>query len=66
MTHARSSESSAKLSPFVARHIGPRHHEIQSMLDRLGYASLDELTRAVVPENIADDQPMTLLDGVSE
>jgi len=54
------------LSPFVSRHIGPRDNEIQFMLSELGYASLDDLTRAVVPENIADNSPMDLLAGVSE
>ncbi len=58
--------SSAVLSPFVARHIGPRDNEIQFMLSELGYASLDELTEAVVPENIADSSPMQLLPGISE
>jgi glycine dehydrogenase len=61
-----SNPRSSKLSPFVSRHIGPREHEIQSMLERLGYASLDELTRCVVPSNIADDSPMDLLPGVAE
>jgi len=56
----------AALSPFVSRHIGPRDHEIQAMLSQLGYKSLDELTRAVVPANIADDSPMDLLPGVTE
>jgi len=54
------------LSPFVSRHIGPRDNEIQFMLSELGYASLDDLTRAVVPENIADNSPMDLLAGISE
>jgi glycine dehydrogenase len=36
------------------------------MLERLGYDSLDDLTRAVVPGNIADDSPMDLLPGVTE
>jgi len=58
--------ASSKLSPFVARHIGPREHEIQSMLERLGFSSLDELTQAVVPSNIADDSPMDLLPSVTE
>ena len=58
--------SSANLSPFVSRHIGPRDHEIQFMLAELGYSSLDELTLAVVPENIADNSPMDLLAGISE
>lgn len=57
---------SAPLSPFVSRHIGPRDNEIQFMLSELGYASLDELTIAVVPENIADNSPMDLLAGLSE
>lgn len=65
MTNSRS-QSSAKLSPFVSRHIGPREHEIEAMLERLGYESLDDLTRAVVPANIADDSPMDLLPGVTE
>ena len=57
---------SAALSPFVSRHIGPRESEIQFMLSELGFASLDELTLAVVPENIADNSPMDLLTGLSE
>ena len=36
------------------------------MLAELGYSSLDELTLAVVPENIADNSPMDLLAGISE
>jgi glycine dehydrogenase len=36
------------------------------MLERLGYDSLDALTRTVVPANIADDSPMDLLPGVTE
>ncbi len=66
MLNSRSSNSSSKLSPFVARHIGPRDLEIQSMLERLGYDSLDDLTRAVVPGNIADDSPMDLMPGATE
>lgn len=62
MSHSRSTQ----LSPFVARHIGPRDYEIQAMLHRLGFNSLDELTKAVVPTNIADDSPMDLRPGVSE
>ena len=57
---------SVALSPFVSRHIGPRDSEIQFMLSELGYASLDDLTHAVVPANIADNSPMDLLAGISE
>jgi len=54
------------LSSFVNRHIGPRENEIQYMLKELGYGSLDDLTQAVVPDNIADNAPMDLLPGISE
>lgn len=54
------------LSPFVARHIGPREDEIQRMLQLLGYSSLDELSDTVVPKNIIDAAPMAILDGVTE
>ncbi len=39
-------------APFVARHIGPRDHEIARMLERVGYASLDDLVDAAVPAGI--------------
>ncbi len=54
------------LSPFVARHIGPRENEIERMLDVLGYRSLDELTNAVVPANILDTSDINVPGGVSE
>ncbi len=57
---------SAKLSPFVGRHIGPRDHEVQLMLERLGYETLDDLTRAVVPTNIADNLPADAMPGATE
>ena len=53
-------------SPFVSRHIGPREHEIKAMLGELGYSSLDELTSAVIPSNIADNARMQLHAGVTE
>lgn len=56
----------AALSPFVGRHIGPRDHEIQQMLESLGYDSLEALTHAVVPAQILDDADMPLEPGVTE
>lgn len=53
-------------SPFVARHIGPREHEIRYMLRTLGYSSLDDLSTAVIPGSIADNQPLAIDEGVSE
>ncbi len=58
--------TNARLSPFVARHIGPRDDEQRRMLSSLGYASLEELTKAVVPANILDTSDLGIDDGVSE
>jgi glycine cleavage system P protein (glycine dehydrogenase) len=38
---------------FVSRHIGPSIAEQEHMLAALGYASLDELTAAALPEGLA-------------
>ncbi len=57
---------SASLSPFVARHIGPREEEVQQMLSVLGYKSLDDLTHTVVPPGILEDSPLDILPGLSE
>ncbi|HMP78207.1 MAG TPA: aminomethyl-transferring glycine dehydrogenase, partial [Pirellulaceae bacterium] len=54
------------LSPFVFRHLGPRAHEIRSMLQQLGYESLDKLCRAVVPQQIALEGELQLPAGVDE
>ena len=51
---------------FIQRHIGPRVNDIQTMLQCLGYTSLDALTQRVVPERILDLSPMNLPEGVSE
>ena len=60
------SNAHSLFSPFVSRHIGPRQHEIEAMLHELGYRSLDELTSAVIPSNIADNTRMQLQAGVTE
>ncbi|HRI07361.1 MAG TPA: aminomethyl-transferring glycine dehydrogenase [Nannocystaceae bacterium] len=55
----------AALAPtdtFARRHLGPRDHEIQSMLGTLGLASLDALVAATVPASIRIDGPLRL-DG---
>ena len=54
------------MSTFKTRHIGPRQNDIQTMLNALGFKSLDALTKAVVPNSIADNSPLTLGDAISE
>jgi glycine dehydrogenase len=51
---------------FAARHIGPSPTEIDTMLDVLGMASLDELIDRSVPDTIRDRTPINLPDGLSE
>ena len=53
-------------APFVNRHIGPDDSQVESMLDRLGYASLDALMEAAVPKSIRSTDPLGLPAGVSE
>ena len=51
---------------FVNRHIGLSDADISTMLDELGYESLDQLTETVVPEGITDNSPLHLSAPVSE
>ena len=45
---------------FASRHLGPRADDIAAMLEPLGFASLDALTDAVVPESIRLRKPLDL------
>jgi len=51
---------------FVARHIGPREHEIEEMLEKIGVSSLSELIDQTIPENIRLEKPLRLEDGLTE
>ena len=51
---------------FATRHIGLTDEDIDFMLKELGYSSLDKLTDAVVPKNIADNAPLELASPISE
>ncbi len=50
------------VDPFVDRHLGSRPAEIAAMLAAVGFASLDELADAAVPEEIRLRRPLDL-DG---
>ena len=45
---------------FVGRHIGPRPEDAKLMLEKVGYTSLDELIKDVVPASIRHYQPLNL------
>ncbi len=51
---------------FAQRHIGPREHEIEVMLDRLGHDSLDALMQAAVPGGIRAAAELDLPAAASE
>ncbi len=51
---------------FISRHLGPRPDDIRTMLDTLGYASLDALIDAVVPKDIRLNRPLDLPAARSE
>jgi len=54
------------IDKFVNRHIGPRDHEIEMMLEKIGVSSLDELINQVVPSDIRMKKPLNLSEGISE
>ncbi|XP_056635016.1 glycine dehydrogenase (decarboxylating), mitochondrial [Diorhabda sublineata] len=51
---------------FPARHIGPRESDVSTMLDTLGFKSLDELTEKAVPERIRLEGKLNIDDPISE
>ena len=50
----------APLDTFARRHIGPQPEEVATMLELLGFASLDDLVEAVVPPAIRLRRPLEL------
>jgi glycine dehydrogenase len=53
-------------APFVARHVGPRQHEIDRMLATVGYDSLDALTDAAAPASIRSARALSMPAPVDE
>ncbi|MBU6200059.1 MAG: glycine dehydrogenase (aminomethyl-transferring), partial [Xanthomonadaceae bacterium] len=51
---------------FIARHIGPDDVEIASMLETVGYDSLDALVDAIVPAGIRQKNPLALPPAMTE
>ncbi|HUF26900.1 MAG TPA: aminomethyl-transferring glycine dehydrogenase [Gemmatimonadaceae bacterium] len=66
MTTSSTPEARIEVDSFVARHIGPGEAEVSAILELLGYASLDALVDATVPEGIRLRRPLALPDGQSE
>ncbi|XP_059059207.1 glycine dehydrogenase (decarboxylating), mitochondrial [Achroia grisella] len=51
---------------FPSRHIGPRDQDVVTMLDLLGYKSLDQLTNDAVPKKIKLQELMNISEPMSE
>ncbi|MCU4157422.1 aminomethyl-transferring glycine dehydrogenase [Carboxylicivirga sp. A043] len=51
---------------FVSRHIGPRDHEIDTMLKKVGASSLEDLIDQTVPSSIRLDKPLNIGKGLTE
>src|SRR4051794_35438203 len=51
---------------FIPRHIGPNEAEVAEMLAEIGYASLDELIDATIPDAIRLRRPLAIHGGRSE
>ncbi len=52
--------------PFLGRHLGPDDAAVATMLDRLGYLSLENLMTAAVPKGIRSSEHLDLPVPVSE
>ena len=51
---------------FADRHIGPRPDEVARMVQLLGYADVDALVDAAVPDSIRSAEPLRLPEPASE
>ena len=51
---------------FIRRHIGPSSDEQKKMLAYLGYDSLDEFIKKIVPEKILEKNPLKINSPISE
>jgi len=54
------------LDNFIQRHNGPRDHEIDLMLKKIGVSNFDELIDKTVPKTIRLEKPLNLPKGISE
>ena len=58
--------SASTNSEFVARHIGPRPSDVDTMLQTLGYNSLEDLIDTAVPADIRQDAMLDIPAALSE
>ena len=54
------------LDKFSERHVGPSKDDVNLMLNELGYSSLSDFTKDVIPASIMSDSDLELKEGVTE
>jgi glycine dehydrogenase len=55
-----------RASEFIARHIGPSLEDQAKMLKAVGYSSMDQLIKDIVPSSILEKEELDVRDSVSE
>ena len=53
-------------SEFISRHIGPSASDEAKMLTTVGYSSMDQFIKDIVPSSILEQEPLDFQDSVSE
>ncbi len=53
-------------SEFISRHIGPSASDEAKMLTTVGYSSMDQFIKDIVPSAILEQEPLDFQDSVSE
>src|SRR5215210_6894534 len=66
MTTTTRTTPTNRADSFVPRHVGPSEAEVAEMLAVIGYASLDELIDATIPEGIRFRRPLAIHTSRSE
>ena len=54
------------MTKFINRHIGVSDSNVNYMLHELGYSSIDEFIKAVIPEGILNDTPLKTTNALEE
>ena len=54
------------MTKFINRHIGVSDSNVNYMLHELGYSSIDEFIKAVIPEGILKDTPLKITNALEE
>jgi glycine dehydrogenase len=58
--------SEGGLSEFVSRHIGPRDHDLSTMLETVNAPTLDAFLDSVIPPTIRSTRPLRIGAGLDE